>query len=182
MIQYKFDFEGAKQNKMFSSYSQRQVDSINAIMCQCSNNGLTVPQIAYVLATAYHEAYNPAIANSRITPITEFGSNAYLKGKKYYPYHGRGFVQLTWKENYDKQGKRLGIDLVNNPDLALDLNYASDILVWGMKHGEFTGKRLSDYINNEKKDYINARRIINGVDKKELIASYAEKFEKLILK
>lgn len=178
---FKFDFEGARISGMFKSYSQKQVDSINAIICQCNNNDLTKEQIYYVFATAYHEAYNPSVQNSRITPITEFGSQSYLKGKKYYPYHGRGFVQLTWKDNYDKQGKRLGLDLVSNPELVLDVNISADILVHGMKYGEFTGKKLSDYINSSKNDYVGARRIINGTDKKELIAGYAIKFESFII-
>lgn len=32
-------------------------------------------------------------------------------------YRGRGFLQLTGKYNYDKIGKMLDLDLVNNPDL-----------------------------------------------------------------
>ncbi len=44
------------------------------------------------------------------------------------------------------------------------------------KFGDFTGKALEEYFNASKTDWINARRIINGKDKAELIASYAEKF------
>lgn len=179
-MQYEFDFNKAKEIKLFDKYVQLQVDSINAIICNCNRSSLTKEQICYVFATAYHEAYNPSIPNSRITPIKEFGGESYLKSKRYYPYFGRGFVQLTWLENYRKQGLRIGADLVNNPDKVLDVEISADILAWGMKHGDFTGKKLSDYINAEKKDYINARRIINGTDKKELIASYAVKFEQVI--
>ncbi len=32
----------------------------------------------------------------------EFGSEQYLKGKKYYPYYGRGLLQLTWDFNVAK--------------------------------------------------------------------------------
>lgn len=35
-------------------------------------------------------------------------------------YFGRGFIQLTWKRNYETYGQRIGVDLVNNPGLALD--------------------------------------------------------------
>lgn len=178
--QLNFDFAKGKEVGLFVVYSQRQVDNINLIIEKCNKYELTAVQTAYVLATAYHEGYNPSVANSRITSIREFGGAKYLQSKKYYPYYGRGFVQLTWLENYRKESKRLGVDFVNNPDLVLNEEYASDILVHGMKNGSFTGKKLSDYINNATKDYDGARRIINGVDKKELIAGYAMKFEKCI--
>jgi hypothetical protein len=46
-----------------------------------------------------------------------------------------------------------------------------------MTKGLFTGKKLNDYINNTKTDYVNARKIINGLDRANLIASYAKVFE-----
>ena len=44
-------------------------------------------------------------------------------------YHGRGYVQLTHDYNYKKYGDRLGIDLLNNPELALDGDVAARIAV-----------------------------------------------------
>lgn len=35
-------------------------------------------------------------------------------------YYGRGLIQLTHKENYERYGKLIGIDLVGNPDLLAD--------------------------------------------------------------
>lgn len=180
---FKFDFDAGKDHKLFTSYSQEQVDNINAIVCKCNEYSILLPeQIAYVLATAYHEGYNPRVPNSRITPIKEFGGNAYLKSKKYYPYFGRGFVQLTWFVNYEKEAKRLKIDCVNDPDLVLDRDIAADIIAHGMKVGVFTGKKLVDYISASKKDYKGARRIINGTDRAQDIADLAVKFAKCIKK
>lgn len=34
-------------------------------------------------------------------------------------YHGRGLIQITGKYNYAKYGKKIGVDLVTSPDLAL---------------------------------------------------------------
>lgn len=47
-----------------------------------------------------------------------------------YKYRGRGFVQLTGKNNYTAAGKDLGIDLVNNPDLASVPEIAAKLALW----------------------------------------------------
>ena len=83
----------------------------------------------------------------------------------YTAYYGRGYVQLTWKDNYAKFGSLLGIDLVNNPDLALNPTSAGKIICIGMAKGMFTCVGLSDYFGPSKDDLTNARRIFNGLDK-----------------
>jgi len=45
-------------------------------------------------------------------------------------------------------------------------------MIVGMSEGTFTGKKLSDYFNNEISDAYNARKIINGRDKAGLIQGY----------
>lgn len=87
-----------------------------------------------------------------------------------------GYVQITWLVNYRKYSKKLGIDMVKNPKLAMEPNNALFILVDGFKNGEFTGKTLGFYINSKKTDFLNARRCINGIDKREHIAKLAEKW------
>lgn len=77
-------------------------------------------------------------------------------------YRGRGYVQITGKTNYRRFSKLLMIDLIANPDLALDYDIGSKILLTGMLNGLFTGKQLSDYITVKSKDYINARRVVNA--------------------
>lgn len=157
--------------------SQAQTDSITVILNECEKQAVTDNrQIAYILATAYHEAYNPKHPETRLTPLTEYGGQDYLHGKKYYPYYGRGFSQLTWDYNYKKEGLRLNLDLLTHPELMLVLETAANSHVYCMAHGSYTGKKLSDYINDQKCDFLNARRIVNGKDKAELIASYAQKF------
>jgi len=128
-------------------------------------------QIAYVIATAEWET------NHTCRPVREaywLSEDWRKKHLRYYPYYGRGYVQLTWETNYKKFGKLLGIDLVNNPDRALEPEHAVKILVIGMRDGLFTGMSLDDCTDSEGTvDYVKARRIINGTDKDEVIASMA---------
>jgi len=174
-------YEKLREEKLFNTLSQRQVDSIDVLLSECERQGVDdMRQIAYILATPYHECYNwlaPDKNETRMTPMSEVGGLAYLKSKKYYPYYGRGFSHLTWEENYKKEAKRTGIDIVKSPDLLnTDLRLAANSHVYCMVHGSYTGKKLSDYINKNGCDFINSRRIINGTDKAELIMSYAQKF------
>jgi hypothetical protein len=63
----------------------------------------------------------------KFMPIREMGGEAYLKAKKYWPFYGRGFAQITWENNYRHYGELLGIDLVSEPDRALQPNVAADL-------------------------------------------------------
>ena len=146
--------------------------------------------LAYMLATVHHET------DRTMKPIKEYGSPSYLlamydiQGKR--PalakkngnanpgdgllYCGRGFVQLTWKNNYAKAGKALGVDLVGKPELALDLTIATKVMLLGMQQGWFSGTKLADYFNATTEDWVGARWIINGKDKANLIASYGHAY------
>lgn len=141
------------------------------IIEECRRAGLLRNQAAYCLATAYHETAHT------MKPIREMGGEKYLRSKPYYPYVGMGFVQLTWKRNYEKAGKVLGIDFVSDPKKLLEPAYSAAILVTGMKEGWFTGKALKDYITLYKSDFVGARRIVNGTDKASLIAGYAVEYD-----
>jgi len=127
--------------------------------------------IKYIIATAEWET------NHRCRPVREaywLSEEWRKKHLRYYPYYGRGYVQLTWEYNYKKFGELLGIDLVNNPDRALEPEYAVQILVIGMRDGLFTGMSLSHCTDEYgRMDFVKARQIINGNDKEEVIASMA---------
>ncbi|HEX2077793.1 MAG TPA: glycoside hydrolase family 19 protein [Longimicrobium sp.] len=142
--------------------------------------------LAYMLATVKHECAD------RWQPIEEFGKGQGYKygkpvtvtdssGKQYTNvYYGRGYVQLTWDYNYRSMGEKLGNRLLYEPSLALDPEVAYRIMSLGMRQGSFTGVGLSKYINADRCDYVNARRIINGTDKAQTIAGYAQKFESIL--
>ena len=165
--------------KHFGKLSSIQVKNIELIVEACNKHNLEYNQAAYVLATAWHET------NRTMLPVIEayWLSEAWRKANlRYYPFYGRGFVQLTWDYNYKKAGVKLGLGdaLYLNPKLAQDPQYAAEILVLGSKDGWFTGKKLSDYIGKVERHYEAARRIINGVDKAKKIAEEAEVFEKAL--
>jgi len=159
------------------SYHQGLVDLLGFI--EADENIIDPRWAAYMLATTYHE--------TAITwlPIAEYGKG---KGKKYgvpdpttgQIYYGRGYVQLTWPGNYKTIGKILGIDLYHHPDAAMNPETAYKIMSYGMRNGSFTGAALKQHINDQKCDYSNARRIINGTDCAEKIAEYAVKFENIL--
>ena len=144
------------------------------IISYAGDRGVLRNQLAYILATAYWET------GRTMRPVTEYGSLKYLKGKQYYPYIGRGYVQLTWKNNYEDWSRRLGVDLVKTPDKAKDPNIARKILVEGMMLGTFTGKKLSDYVTLKKSDFVSARRIVNGTDKAQEIAKLAVEYDRAL--
>lgn len=102
-------------------------------------------------------------------------------------YLGRGLPQLTHRVNYDKVGRAIGVDLVSNPDAALRTDIAVKIMIAGMTLGIFTGRKMSDFLDgvdeNDAEDYRefrNARVIVNGMDKADVIAGEAVRFEKAL--
>lgn len=152
--------------------------------------------VAYMFATAWHET------GATMAPIEEYGKGrnktygtwylnskgvaySFKNGKKKEAYtytetpnlfYGRGYVQLTWYDNYAKASKKLGRDFIKDPTLALNKELATKIMIVGMLEGWFTGDKLSHYITDTKTDFKNARQIINGMDKASMIANYAEAF------
>jgi Chitinase class I len=144
------------------------------IMEEASRRGLLRNELAYVLATAYWETAKT------MKPVKEafwLSEDWRKKNLRYYPWYGRGFVQLTWERNYVKAGKELNVDLTTNPDKVMEPYISAQILIVGMIEGWFTGKKLSDYITLQKSDFKGARRIINGVDKDDEIAEIAKKYD-----
>lgn len=183
----KLFFDAIRPSLFAGKLSTPQVEGIDRILDENDLRKLPVPQLAYLLATTYHETAKTmqAIEEYGKGKGRPYGKKLKMSGKPYTTpdqiYYGRGFVQLTWYENYDKMGKLLGIDLLNHPAWALKTDIATKIIFEGMIRGTFTGKKLLDYLNPSKKDYKGARKIINGTDKDVLIAGYAEKFEKALI-
>lgn len=175
---------------------QQEVDGINFILDEWEKREdlEDLRWLAYMLATAYHETAHT------MQPIHEYGGNSYFT-KMYdvngtrpkmarsmgntqpgdgVKYCGRGYVQLTWKNNYVRMGKLLNINLVNDPDLAMQPDIAVKIMFEGMLNvnprNTFSGVNLQHYISEDREDWVGARHVINGVDHAEIIADTAMDF------
>lgn len=163
----------SKYRKEFGSLKQTQVEGIEAILNEWDSNysDQDIRWLAYILATARHET------DATMQPIEEYhkgrhklyGSRHKMDGSKYYDtdniFYGRGFVQLTWYENYERAGLDLGLDLIHNPEQAMEPSNAAKILIKGMVEGWFTTKHLSTYFSDTRTNPINARAIVNGKDR-----------------
>lgn len=147
------------------------------IITACRKHGLLRNQAAYVLATAYWETART------MEPVKEafwLSDNWRRKNLRYYPWYGRGFVQLTWERNYIRAGEKLGMDLTTDADAVMEPSVSAEILVVGSRDGWFTGKKLSDYVTLQASNYRGARRVINGTDKAAAIAEIARDYEKAL--
>ena len=182
-------FNRLTSNQLYQKTLTQHVEGMNAILDEWESKPelyLDKRWLAYMLATAYHET------GKQMTPVEEIGKG---KGRAYgekmkqnktpyqtpdHIYYGRGHVQLTWLENYERFGKILGVDLLNNPALALDMKISIKIMFAGMTKGYFTGVNLARYFNAEREDWISARKIINGNDKADLIALYGQRFHECV--
>lgn len=167
----------AAVRKITGPLNQVQVDTINRLLAGASH--WTTAWLAYGLATAWHEA--------RLKPIPEIGKGRgryYGKPGRYggqVPY-GRGLVQLTHDDNYAWADGALGLNgsLLRNFDRALEPDIAARILVLGMETGAFTGRALRNTLTGEfgtHEQFVKSRPIINIMDRAELIAGYADRFQ-----
>lgn len=166
----------------YGSMDQSQVDGINFILANMEEdtrpaiNSQTVwmRQLAYIFATTKHE-----VANT-YQPITEYSNTTCVRYDGGCRYKGRGYVQLTHEFNYRNMSPVVGVDLVANPELALDPDIAYTVMSHGMFYGVFTGRALGDYILSGATDYYNARRVVNGLDRASLIQGYARDFQTIL--
>ena len=186
-IRRKVFFDEVRQGLFGRTLTQGQVEGMEAILDEWEDRGLTdLRWLAYMLATVKWETAHT------MQPIEEYGKG---EGRKYgipdpetgETYYGRGYVQLTWKENYAKMSRLLGVDLVKIPSLALNELIATQILFEGMLKaesgvGDFTGVSLERYFNDTTEDWVNARRIINHTDKAQEIANIGHRFYDALLK
>jgi putative chitinase len=192
-------FAAIRRDQFGGAMNDGQVVGVNALLQACA--GWPLAWTAYALATAYHETART------MRPIRERGSGdgpdadawddylqRYDTGKLAAAlgntpaadgdgvrYAGRGYVQLTGRTNYARAEAELGESFLADPDLALRPDLSAQILRRGMQEGWFTGKRMLDYLPRQGTatlpQFCQARRIINGTDRAQVIAAAADKFQ-----
>lgn len=146
---------------------------------------LPLIRCAYVMATGYWES------GRTMHPVKEayWKDEAWRKRNlRYYPWYGRGLIQTTWEDNYRAIARAMGLPedtFTKDPDKLLTFEYALPALFVGMEKGIYTGKDLDDYIDLQDEDdaedlreYVAARRIVNGTDRAAAIGQLALVFEK----
>ena len=186
----KFDFLNASALCSFYAPPKTDTSALQTVFNHMANDLTTwdnLNQVAYALATFKWETANT------FAPIHELGAPSYFDkynagtpiGQRLgntqpgdgFLFRGRGYVQITGRNNYAKFSSHVGEDLVSNPDLALRPDVAYKIAAMGMKNGMFTGRALKDFLPTGKPpDFFNARTIINGHDHAADIAAIAQKF------
>ena len=190
-------------NSQSENNLRRLVKGIIDYYSQSDYEKCNIPRLAYMLATIRVESYNwrkriffgileedisyekaevdygCGLTARRASVARKNGCRIDGDG---YKYRGRGFVQITWRINYEKFNGINGIDFGLEPEKIMDFDTLIKVTVDGMEKGLFVkGETLSKHINAEKKDYKSARRIINGQDKDWIIAEYAQGIEECLM-
>ena len=179
-------FDAVRASRLFGNgLKPDEVSGLETVCSVAKEAGWPLAFTAYALATAAHEtAYT-------MQPVREafwLNENWRRTHLRYYPFYGRGYVQLTWEDNYKKADRELDLKgrLTANLDLALDPDIAARIMSRGMQEGWFAGDNkgrhtLTRYLPSNgaasMAQMTSARRIINGTDQDEKIAREAIMFQ-----
>ena len=83
------------------------------------------------------------------------GADAFRKTLRYYPWYGRGYVQLTWQSNYEQYGNCVGVDLLSDPTRAMDPDTAAKIIA------EYF-QRKGVAAAADQADWTEVRRLVQG--------------------
>ncbi|MES0092927.1 glycoside hydrolase family 19 protein [Mesorhizobium sp. M0030] len=192
----KFFFDYTRTYLFDGHMSQSQFDGISGILKLWNDTLATKDDrwLAYMLATAHHETGRTmqpvretfAATDEKAISILEKAWNAgklpwvtnpyWRWDQNHQSWLGRGLVQLTHQANYKRIGDAVGVNLVADPAAAMNPDVARQVMVQGMIKGVFTGYTLAQFFNPKKADWKNARRIINGIERADLVASYGLRY------
>lgn len=165
-------FDMVRNRPFPGSLDQGQVDGMEAILdaWEADYSFWDIRWLAYALATTFHET------SQEMLPIEEYGKGQGMSYGEVDPetgqtYYGRGYVQLTWRDNYARADRELGLaDALScewNAENALDPETAAEVMFKGMSEGWFrtlngVPQTLQVYFNDTRNDPYGAREIING--------------------
>lgn len=184
----KADFYNTIRPGFRKGISESAFDGIESLLAETAK--LPIAYRAYLLATTQWETdhtmqpiyeYGPKSYFNKYEPGTRIGKNLgnTIKGDGY-RYRGAGYVMITGRSNYKRAGQKLGVDLINKPELATRPDIAAKILIAGCTEGWFTGVKLGDHLDKSPPDYVEARRVVNGTDKAATIAAMAKTYERAL--
>ncbi|MBD3844881.1 peptidoglycan-binding protein [Bosea sp. SSUT16] len=168
-----------------SSLSTGQVRGIEGILDGFAQTGDGRDKtLGYGLATARREIGSGMVPVREGFSKTDAAARAYVA--KHYPnkgyskpagpwghvYYGRGIVQLTWFDNYEREGIAADLDRALAPEFAAELMFA------GLLDGRWNkqGKGIAYLPTAGHDDLKNARRTVNLTDHWEEIASFYRQF------
>jgi hypothetical protein len=180
----------AAVRRSFGSLTEGQVEGFERLLQAYGAARWPIAFAAYGLATGWRET------NKTMQPVREaywLSEDWRQRNLRYYPWYGRGDVQLTWKGDdklphygYTRADEELGLNgaLLADPNLALRPDLSAEIMVKGMEEGWFSRKKLADYLPAtgpaDIHQFANARQIINGLDAAVEIAGHALVFQEAL--
>lgn len=182
-------FDEVRKSPFPGKLTRSQVSGMESLLGVWSDlGGSDYRHLAYILATIFHET------GQKMQPVregfakTDAEARRIVSGREYGKpagpyenvYYGRGDVQLTWIDNYRRMSDFVGVDLVANPDLALDNDISKKIVIVGMMNGMFTGRSLDEFIGPNREEPAEARQVVNGMDRADRIADYYRDFKEAL--
>jgi len=119
---YKKDAAIAKANQ--GAYKKQRKDLVEAIWSDDSKTFRDENNVLRMTDAAQEEFFNIVYNDDYRSSQHKLGNTEEGDG---FRYRGRGIIQITGRNNYRDIGNLIGIDLENNPDLALDPKYSAAI-------------------------------------------------------
>lgn len=162
----------------FMSFYKGTANEQNASQCYDS-----IEQALYQQGILSRNTLIGALATVRVEvgkaykPIEEYASGEAYEGRKDLGntqtgdgkrFKGRGYIQLTGRNNYTHYGSVLNIDLLNNPERALEIDTSAKILALYFKErncntacDSYDWKRVRTLVNGGLNGYDTFMVVIN---------------------
>jgi hypothetical protein len=179
-------YKAAVKVKKINSQDMAEIKKINPTIADVTNGAWIVEKDGdqFIVAADGKQKWKSKSAIRGADYVTTTSAAFESAGGSALAYHGRGYVQLTWWDNYISTGVSVGraLDLLFDPELVKQPTEAYKIMSHCMRTGDgFANKfKFSDYFYGVTTNYIHARRMVNGTDHNTEIAQIAELFEDIL--